>query len=251
MTIEDAVGAGAEAGAEAGAGVPPGSTLYRPVLLGLGANVGDAMATLAAAVGSIGDLDGVTVEEVSSVYETPAWPPPDDPRHVPQDDYLNLVVRARATITPDELLPELLELERLLGRDRSREERWGPRPIDIDLLVHGDEHRDRPELLVPHPRIAERAFVLIPMLEVWPGGQLPGGERIAMLLNRLAPIEDIRLFGRLEELPTEHLARPDGPIAPAAGFERPGLEAVAREHGAMRPAAAAQAEAQAGSGQRT
>lgn len=245
MTIGDAAGAGGGLGA--GAGMDPRLPSYRPVLLGLGANVGDAMATLAAAVESIGDLDGVTVEEVSSVYETPAWPPPDDPRHVPQDDFLNLVVRARANITPDALLPELLELERLLGRDRSREERWGPRPIDIDLLVHGDERRDRPELLVPHPRIAERAFVLVPMLEVWPGGQLPGGERIAVLLSRLAPIEDIRLFGRLEELPTEHLARPDGPSAPAAGFERPGLESVAREHGATLRSVASRGASQAGS----
>jgi 2-amino-4-hydroxy-6-hydroxymethyldihydropteridine diphosphokinase len=203
-----------------------------PVLLGLGANVGDAMTTLAAAVELIGDLDGVIVEEVSSVYATPPWPPADDPRHVPQDDYLNLVVRARASIGPDVLLPELLELERLLGRDRSREQRWGPRPIDIDLLVHGTEVRDLPELTVPHPRIGERAFVLIPMLEVWPGGELPGGERIAVLLRGLAPVDDIQLIGRLEESPTEHLVRPAGPTAPAAGFVRPGAEDVAREHGA-------------------
>jgi 2-amino-4-hydroxy-6-hydroxymethyldihydropteridine diphosphokinase len=235
VSIDDAVGAGGGLGE------------YSPVLLGLGANAGDALETLAAAVESIDDLEGVTVEEVSSVYETPAWPPPDDPRHVPQDDYLNLVVRARSSLTPDVLLPELLEIERLLGRDRRREQRWGPRPIDIDLLVHGDERRDRPELLLPHPRIAERAFVLVPMLEVWPGGQLPGGQRIALLLNALAPIEDIRLFGRLEALPTQHLARPDGPIAPAAGFERPGLESVAREHGAT----ASGAQGQRPSGPRT
>lgn len=212
------------------------SVVHSPVLLGLGANVGDAMTQLAAAVELIGDLDGVTVEEVSSVYATPPWPPPDDPRHVPQDDYLNLVVRARADIGPETLLAATLELEGLLGRDRTGEQRWGPRPIDIDLLVHGDELRDLPELTVPHPRIMQRAFVLVPLLEVWPGGALPGdGTRIAVALSRLAaggPIEDIQLVGRLEEAPTAHLARPDGPIAPAAGFLRPGLEDVAREHGA-------------------
>jgi 2-amino-4-hydroxy-6-hydroxymethyldihydropteridine diphosphokinase len=214
--------------------VTPGG--HDPVLLGLGANVGDAMTQLAAAVELIGDLDGVTIVEVSSVYATPAWPPPDDPRHVPQDDYLNLVVRARAEIGPEDLLAATLELERLLGRDRPREQRWGPRPIDIDLLVHGDELRDLPELTVPHPRITQRAFVLVPLLEVWPGGVLPGdGTRIAVALSRLAaeaPIEDVLLVGRLEEAPTAHLARPDGPVAPAAGFARPGLEDVAREHGA-------------------
>lgn len=212
------------------------SEVHSPVLLGLGANVGDAMTQLAAAVELIGDLDGVSVEEVSSVYATPAWPPADDPRHVPQDDYLNLVVRATSTLGPEALLAATLELERLLGRDRAREQRWGPRPIDIDLLVHGDEVRALPELTVPHPRITQRAFVLVPMIEVWPGGVLPGdGTRIALALNRLAaeaPLEDIVHIGRLEEAPTQHLAGPDGPAAPAAGFVRPGLEDVARDHGA-------------------
>ena len=214
--------------------------VHAPVLLGLGANVGDAMTQLAAAVELIGDTEGVDVEEVSSVYATPPWPPPDDPRHVPQDDYLNLVVRARATIGPEALLAATLELEALLGRDREREQRWGPRPIDIDLLVHGTEVRDRPELTVPHPRITERAFVLIPLLEVWPGGVLPSGDggegtRLAAALAALAsagPVEDILLVGRLEDVPTSHLVRPDGPDAPGAGFARPGLEDVAREHGA-------------------
>jgi len=209
--------------------------VHTPVLLGLGANVGDALTQLAAAVELIADIEGVVIEEVSSVYATPPWPPPDDPRHVPQDDYLNLVVRARATIGPEELLAATLELERLLGRDREREERWGPRPIDIDLLVHGDELRGSQELTVPHPRIAERAFVLVPALEVWPGGVLPGGTRIAAALVALAAAgrdDDILLVGRLEDVPTEHLLRPDGPSAPAAGFARPGLEDVAREHGA-------------------
>ena len=216
------------------------ATVHAPVLLGLGANVGDALTQLAAAVELIGDIEGIAVEEVSSVYSTPPWPPPEDPRHVPQDDYLNLVVRARATIGPEALLAATLELEAFLGRDREREQRWGPRPIDIDLLVHGTEVRDHPDLTVPHPRITERAFVLIPLLEVWPGGALPTGDggagtRLAVALAALAgdgPVEDILLVGRLEDVPTAHLARPDGPDAPGAGFARPGLEDVAREHGA-------------------
>ena len=220
----------------------PAPAMHAPVLLGLGANVGDAMTQLAAAVELIGDIDGVDVEEVSSVYATPPWPPPGDPRHVPQEDYLNLVVRVRATVGPEQLLAATLELEALLGRDRDHEQRWGPRPIDIDLLVHGAEVRDRPELTVPHPRITERAFVLIPLLEVWPGGALPAGDgaagdgtRLAVALAALAsdgPVEDILLVGRLEDVPTTHLVRPDGPDAPGAGFARPGLEDVAREHGA-------------------
>jgi 2-amino-4-hydroxy-6-hydroxymethyldihydropteridine diphosphokinase len=212
-------------------GVAAGTRMHDPVLLGLGANLGDAATQLAAAVELIAELDDVELVEVSSLYATPPWPPPDDPRHVPQDDYLNLVVRLRTTRTPEALHAATAELETLLGRDRSREERWGPRPMDIDLLVHGDELRSTAALEVPHPRMTERAFVLVPMLEVWPGGALPGGRSLASALAALAPIEDILLVGRLEEQPTSHLARPDGPSAPAAGFERPGLEAVARAHG--------------------
>jgi 2-amino-4-hydroxy-6-hydroxymethyldihydropteridine diphosphokinase len=207
------------------------SQVHDPVLLGLGANLGDAATQLAAAVELIAELDDVELVEVSSLYATPPWPPADDPRHVPQDDYLNLVLRLRTTRSPESLLAATLELEALLGRDRAREQRWGPRPIDIDLLVHGDELRSTQPLTVPHPRLTERAFVLVPMLEVWPGGTLPDGRSLASALAALAPIEDILLVGRLEEQPTSHLARPDGPSAPAAGFERPGLEAVARAHG--------------------
>jgi len=203
-----------------------------PLLLGLGANVGEASVTLSAAVELIGELDGVSLEEVSSVYETPPWPPADDPRHVPQDPYLNLVVRGRTSLTPEALLEELLELERLLGRDRSVEQRWGPRPIDIDLLVLADEVRDTATLTLPHPRLCERAFVLVPALEVWPGGVLPDGRRLSALLAALAPIEDILLVDRLDDVPSEHLKRPDGPVAPAASFSRPVAERVAREHGA-------------------
>ena len=222
--------------------------MHDPVLLGLGANVGDAMTQLAAAVELIGDIDGVEVTDVSSVYATPPWPPPDDPRHVAQDDYLNLVVRARASIGPEALLASTLELERLLGRDRTRELRWGPRPIDIDLLVHGDEVRATAALTLPHPRITERAFVLVPLLEVWPAGVLPPaadapqgtpGTRVAASLAALSAaqvvadaVEDILLVGRLDEMPTRHLVRPDGPVAPPADFIRPGLEDVSREHGA-------------------
>ena len=204
--------------------------MTRPVLLGLGANVGDATATLAAAVDLLGDL--LDVEDVSSVYATPPWPGPDDPRHVPQDEYRNLVVRAGGGPGPEALLAGILELEGLLGRDRSREVRWGPRPIDIDLLVHGDAVRSTPDLELPHPRIAERAFVLVPALEVWPGGTLPDGRRLADLLAALSPVEGIELVGRLPEVPTTRIPRPDGPAAPPAAFTRPPAERVAREHGA-------------------
>jgi 2-amino-4-hydroxy-6-hydroxymethyldihydropteridine diphosphokinase len=194
------------------------------VFLSLGANVGDALETLTAAVYALDDLDGVAVEEVSGVYETAPWPPPDDPRHVPQDPYLNLVVRGRTTLAPHDLLTQTQLLETAFGRDRAREQRWGPRPLDIDLLLVGERQVDTPELTLPHPRLTERAFVLVPLLEVWAGGTLPDGRRVTQALAALAPIEGIDLVVRLEEVPGRHLQRPEGPGGGAASFERPGLD---------------------------
>lgn len=192
--------------------------------LSLGANVGDALETLTAAVYALDDLDGFGVEEVSAVYETAPWPPPDDPRHVPQEPYLNLVVRGRTSLTPHALLAETQLLERAFGRDRDREQRWGPRPLDIDLLVVGDHQVDTTDLQLPHPRLTERAFVLVPLLEVWPGGTLPDGTRITRALAALAPVEGIELVVRLADVPGRHLERPEGPGGGAPSFQRPGIE---------------------------
>jgi 2-amino-4-hydroxy-6-hydroxymethyldihydropteridine diphosphokinase len=195
-----------------------------PAFLGLGANVGDALETLTAAVYALDDVTGFAVEDVSGVYETPPWPAPPDPRAVAQDPYLNLVVRGRTSLAPHELLAETHLIETAFGRDRSREQRWGPRPLDIDLLVIGTHQVDTPDLVLPHPRLAERAFVLVPLLEVWPGGTLPDGRRITTLLAALAPIEGIELVVRLSDVPGRHVARPEGPGAPPASRRRPGLD---------------------------
>jgi 2-amino-4-hydroxy-6-hydroxymethyldihydropteridine diphosphokinase len=190
------------------------------VLLGLGSNVGDRVETLAAAVFAIDDLDGVVVEDVSAVYETAPWPPPDDPRSVHQEPFHNLVVRAVTSLTPHELLAETQLLETAFGRDRRAEVRWGPRTLDIDLLLFGDQVIDTPTLTIPHPRLAERAFVLVPLVEVLPGGRLPDGRRITELLRALAPIEGIDLVQRLPEVPGFHIERPEGPSAPPASLRR-------------------------------
>jgi 2-amino-4-hydroxy-6-hydroxymethyldihydropteridine diphosphokinase len=192
--------------------------------LSLGANVGDALETLTAAVYALDDLPGLVVEEVSAVYETAPWPPPDDPRHVPQDPYLNLVVRARTSLDPHALLAETQLLEAAFGRDRASEQRWGPRPLDIDLLLVGEREVTTADLVLPHPRLTERAFVLVPLLEVWPGGTLPDGRRITQALTALAPVEGIELVVRLEDVPGRHLTRPEGPGGGAPAFERPGFD---------------------------
>ena len=204
--------------------------------LGLGANVGDALETLTAAVYAVDDLDGVVVTDVSGVYRTPPWPAPPDPRAVPQDDFLNLAVLGVTSLSPLELLDELQLIEAAFGRDRDREVRWGPRPLDIDLLLLGEVELGTERLVLPHPRITERAFVLVPLLEVLPGGVLPGGQRLTAALAALAPIEDIELEVRLEDVPGRRLARPEGPSGPPAGFVRPGWSdmEVAREPGPTR-----------------
>ncbi len=190
--------------------------------LGLGANVGDALETLTAAVYAIDELEGVVVTDVSGVYRTPPWPSPPDPRAVPQDDYLNLALVGLTTLAPLALLDELQLLEAAFGRDREREVRWGPRPLDIDVLLYDEVELDTERLVLPHPRLAERAFVLVPLLEVLPGGVLPDGRRLTTALSALAPIEDIELEVRLEDVPGQRRSRPDGPSAPPAGFVRPG-----------------------------
>jgi 2-amino-4-hydroxy-6-hydroxymethyldihydropteridine diphosphokinase len=186
------------------------------VLLGLGSNVGDRLETLTSAVFALEDVDGLVVEDVSGVYETPPWPPPGEPGAVEQAPYHNLVVRAVTSLDPHDLLAELQLIEAAYGRDREREQRWGPRTLDIDVLLHGDREIDTPELVVPHPRLAERAFVLVPLLEVMPGGALPDGRRLTALVAALAPLEDIELVVRLDEVPGRRVERPPGPSAPGA-----------------------------------
>lgn len=178
--------------------------------LGLGSNVGDRLETVHSAVYAIDDVAGVAVDEVSGVYETAAWGPVD------QDPYLNAVVRVLTRREPLELLRECQAIEAVYGRDRSGEQRWGPRPLDIDVLLYGEEEIDRSELVVPHPRLDERPFVLVPLLEVFPGGSLPDGRRLTRLLADHAPVEGIELVVRLQEVPTHHLTRPEGPRGPGA-----------------------------------
>lgn len=206
--------------------------MTEPVYLGLGANVGDALETLTAAVEVLHGIDGFAVIDVSGVYETPPWPPPEDPRAVPQDPFLNLVVAGVTGLEPHELLAETRLIETAFGRDRSREVRWGPRTLDIDLLLVGDRVLESPDLVLPHPRIAERGFVLVPLLEVMPGGTLPDGRRLTRLLLDLGPLEDIDLVVRLEDVPGARPARPEGPAGPPASFARPGQDQAAADQGA-------------------
>ena len=145
--------------------------------VGLGANLGGREETLRRAVELLGEADGVDVLAVSQLRETEPVGFVDQPR------FLNGAVAVVTTRTPRELLDLLLGIERALGR--VREERWGPRTVDLDLLVYGDEVVDEPGLCVPHPRLHERRFALEPLAELDPELDIPGLGRVAARLAAL------------------------------------------------------------------
>ena len=137
--------------------------------VGLGSNLGEREATLWKALEGLGATEGIEVVAVSSFRETDPVGVVDQPR------FVNAAAALETSLPPRELLERLLDVERSLGRDRAVEERWGPRTVDLDLLLYGGESIDEPGLEVPHPRLAERAFVLEPLLELDPDLRLPDG----------------------------------------------------------------------------
>jgi dihydroneopterin aldolase/2-amino-4-hydroxy-6-hydroxymethyldihydropteridine diphosphokinase len=148
------------------------------VVLALGANLGDAVTTLAQAVSALRRVPGLEVTDVSPVYRTAPVGGPEQP------DYLNLVVQGTTTLTPAQLLDATSAIE--LDAGRTREVHWGPRTLDIDLVVVGDHLLDTERLTLPHPRAHERAFVLLPWLDIDPEAVLPGYGRVATLVSVVA-----------------------------------------------------------------
>lgn len=143
-------------------------------VIGLGSNQGDRRSRLATALGALGALGQVTA--VSALYETAPVGPP-------QPDYLNAAARLRTPLEPDELMHELLAVERRAGRERR--ERWGPRVLDLDLLWIF-ERPVRGEITVPHPRLRQRGFALWPLVDVAPDAADPEtGERYLELARAL------------------------------------------------------------------
>ena len=137
-------------------------------LLGLGGNVGDVRTTLDKAVALFADGKAVVLRARSSDYRTPPWGVTDQP------PFVNLAIQVETMLAPRALLERALAVERALGRDRARETRWGPRTIDIDLIAYGDLALDEPDLTLPHPRLFERAFVLVPLAEIVPDRVIAG-----------------------------------------------------------------------------
>ncbi len=139
-----------------------------PACIGLGANLGDAAATLTEAIDALARREGVHVRAVSRLYRTPAWGREDQP------DFINAAALLDTSLAPRALLDVLLAVEADFGRQRVDGERWGPRTLDLDLLLYGDAVIDEPGLQVPHPHLHERAFALVPLLDVLLGARIPG-----------------------------------------------------------------------------
>ena len=127
------------------------------IFLGLGSNLGDRRKNIGAALEEL-QKHGITIQKISSIIET-------EPLGGPaQGKFLNAAVKAQTTLSPHELLTTVKTIEKTLGRTDTG--RWGPRPIDIDILLYGDEKISTPELTIPHPRMKERDFVMQPLGEV-------------------------------------------------------------------------------------
>ncbi|MGG2466056.1 2-amino-4-hydroxy-6-hydroxymethyldihydropteridine diphosphokinase [Streptomyces sp. RGM 3693] len=168
-------------------------TLSNPkrAVISLGSNLGNRLETLQGAIDALEDTPGVRVKAVSPVYETEPWGV--DPGSQPA--YFNAVVLIKTTLPPDSLLERGHAIEEAF--ERVRDERWGPRTIDVDILAYQDVVSDDPRLTLPHPRAHERAFVLVPWHDVDPEAEVPGRGAVAALLAAIG-IEGVNHRADLE-----------------------------------------------------
>jgi 2-amino-4-hydroxy-6-hydroxymethyldihydropteridine diphosphokinase len=137
-------------------------------IIALGGNVGEVRATFAKAIAHICGMAQAELLAHSSDYTTPPWGDQDQPR------FINACIEVETSLDPHALLFTLHKVEQKFGRDRSKEQRWGPRTLDLDLIAYDDIKLDKPELTLPHPRLFERAFVLVPLAEIAPDRVIAG-----------------------------------------------------------------------------
>jgi 2-amino-4-hydroxy-6-hydroxymethyldihydropteridine diphosphokinase len=159
--------------------------------LALGGNVGDTRAVLDRAVALLCDGDDIRLAARSADYRTPPWGKTD------QAPFINLCIAVTTRLAPHALLARAHAVERALGRDRGQEERWGPRTADIDILAYDDLRLADSDLILPHPRLFERAFVLAPLAEI-AGDRVSGGRLVADAAATIdrAGIERLPAFSR-------------------------------------------------------
>ncbi len=147
--------------------------------IGIGSNLADPVAQVHSAIEALETLPQTRRASASRLYRNPPMGPADQP------DYVNAVAEIETALSPQALLAALQALEADAGRDRSGR-RWGPRPLDLDLLVYGDQQIDEAALTVPHPGLASRAFVLHPLAEIAPALPIPGLGTVGSLVERVA-----------------------------------------------------------------
>lgn len=149
------------------------------VFLALGGNLGDPVSAFQQAIFRLQAMDDLEVVQVASLYRSTPVGPPNQP------DFLNSALQLEAELEPLKLLEQLKRIERELGRFSG--ERWGPRPLDLDILLFGDREIDTPKLTIPHPRMTERAFVMRPLAELCPDRLVPGtGQNVQTLALRFS-----------------------------------------------------------------
>jgi 2-amino-4-hydroxy-6-hydroxymethyldihydropteridine diphosphokinase len=145
------------------------------VLIALGGNVGEVRATFVKAIANICGMAQAALTARSSDYATPPW------GEEQQDPFVNACIEIETGLDPHALLFTLHKIEKKFGRDRLHERRWGPRTLDLDLIAYDDVSIDKPELTLPHPRLFERAFVLVPLAEIAPHRLIAGRTAAAAL----------------------------------------------------------------------
>jgi 2-amino-4-hydroxy-6-hydroxymethyldihydropteridine diphosphokinase len=148
-------------------------------LIALGGNVGDVRATFQKAIANICGMAQGALLARSSDYATPPW------GEVAQERFINACIEIDTSLDPHALLFTLQKIEAKFGRDRAKEKRWGPRTLDLDLIAYDDVSMQKPELTLPHPRLFERAFVLVPLVQISPD-RLIGGRSVATALAELS-----------------------------------------------------------------
>ena len=147
--------------------------------IGLGANLGDAAQTLRDAFQALAALPQTTLRARSQLYSTPAW------GNLGQPAFVNAAAVLETTLPAPDLLVALLEIERRFGRVRDPAVHWGPRALDLDVLLYGEQIIDLPQLQVPHPYLHERGFALLPLAEIAPDAIIPGHGRVRDAVMRV------------------------------------------------------------------
>jgi 2-amino-4-hydroxy-6-hydroxymethyldihydropteridine diphosphokinase len=152
---------------------------WQPAYIGIGSNLDDPARQAQRALDGLAELAACRIVAVSALYSNPPMGPQDQP------DYVHAVAGLLTQLSAQELLGSLQELERSLGRERKAGDRWGPRVIDLDLLVFGTEQIVEENLTLPHPGISERNFVLFPLCDIAPTLKVPGQGKVELLAQQL------------------------------------------------------------------